>query len=74
MAYQTCAVLNAIEQEIGIRLEVLNVDGESTTSSLSYEPDGRAGGVSNSDLMMQIQANVGRLSCLSFVADIHSHL
>ena len=28
MAYQTCAVLDVIEQEIGIRLETLNVDGE----------------------------------------------
>ncbi|KAL1412896.1 Glycerol kinase [Vanrija albida] len=43
MAYQSRAVLDVIENESGTKLEMLKVDG----------------GVTNSDLAMQIQANIG---------------
>jgi len=42
VCYQTRAVLDVIEKESGVRSETLKVDG----------------GVTNSDLAMQIQANV----------------
>ncbi len=42
VCYQTRAVLDVIEHESGVKLEVLKVDG----------------GVTNSDLAMQLQANV----------------
>jgi glycerol kinase len=41
--YQTRAVLDVIEKESGVKLEVLKVDG----------------GVTNSDLAMQLQADIG---------------
>lgn len=46
MCFQTRAVLDVIEKESGIKVESLKVDG----------------GVTNSDLAMQLQANVSEMS------------
>lgn len=64
VCYQTRAVLDVIEKESGVRLEELKVDGESiqrlliTISCLIFVPLCK-GGVTNSDLAMQIQADIG---------------
>jgi glycerol kinase len=69
--YQTRAVLDVIEQESGVKLEVLKVDGESRRYPRLGGVGGRsdshrhslllspAGGVTNSDLAMQLQADIG---------------
>jgi glycerol kinase len=57
VCFQTRAVLDVIEKESGVKLETLKVDGKlwlSLQPQLSDSP----GGVTNSDLAMQLQANV----------------
>ena len=63
VCYQSRAVLDVIEKESGVRLEELKVDGESRTCQLDPWNDtdtlANSGGVTNSDLAMQIQADIG---------------